>query len=114
MSMHLSALGCYLLPNNTPQVGCIARLDEDTASLICRDQISTCMPKKDTWVNIENYMIIQIKLHISLSKTTSGKNKEINTPIDDQNYQSLSKSNAILTLPLYYLSEQKYSISLSE
>jgi hypothetical protein len=59
-------------------------------------------------------MCVPIKLHISLSKTTSGKNKEINTPIDDQNYQSLSKSNAILTLPLYYLSEQKYSISLSE
>jgi hypothetical protein len=65
MSMHLSELGCYLLPNNTPQVGCIARLDEDTASLICRDQISTCMPKKDTWVNIENYMIKSICVYQS-------------------------------------------------
>jgi hypothetical protein len=82
-------------------------LDEDTASLICRDQISTYMPKKDTWVNIENYMIKSMCVYQSNYIFHSVKNKEINTPIDDQNYQSLSKSNAILTLPLYYLSETK-------
>jgi hypothetical protein len=32
--------------HNIPQVGCIARLDEDTASSVCRDQISTYMQQK--------------------------------------------------------------------